>query len=252
MAKKTKQGEARTANPAPDKKTTARQELLRQARIDTINDVSAVLDHEVSNLIGALTTCVQILRRNPHLTGEDAQLLDIIQAGSRRLGEIISAFSALGNRGALRTQPVDLHALIDETFARLQRDERCSSSIVIRRKFDPTVPSVEVDREQLGQAIWNLFLNAVQAMGDRGDLRVETQRVGRRIKSSIQDTGPGIPPAVFPRMFEPLYSTKPRGLGLGLAIARQIVEKHGGQIKVDSKSASGACFTVLLPITRSE
>src|SRR5436309_2050669 len=97
MAKKTKPRKTRAANRKPVNKMLAREELIRQARIDAINDVHAVLGHEASNLLGALTTCVQVLRRNPNLTGEDAELLDIVQSGSRRLGEIVSAFSAFGH-----------------------------------------------------------------------------------------------------------------------------------------------------------
>ena len=84
-------------------------------------------------------------------------------------------------------------------------------------------------------------------MGDQGQLWVETRRVGREIEILVQDTGPGIPAAVLPNIFEPLYSTKSRGIGLGLAIVRCIVEEHGGQITVHSEHGMRTCFTVLLP-----
>ncbi len=247
--KSAKQRRAKISTCAPDNPVMAGQELLRQARLDTISAVGLVLGHEVSNLLGALTTCVQVLRRNTQLSKDDAELLEIIQSGSRRLSEIIAAFSTFGRPRPLHIEPVDLHALIDQTLARLQRHERCSSYIVIHRDFDPSARNAELDREQFGQVMWNLLLNAVQAMGDHGDLKVRIRRVGKRIKIVVQDTGPGIPLAILQKVFEPLYTTKSRGAGLGLAIARNIVEKHGGQLTVDSSGAAGACFTIVLPMT---
>ena len=227
-------------------------ERLRQARIETVRDVAAVLGHEANNLLGALGTCVQLLRRNPHISPEDAEILDIIQTGSHRLGEIVSQFSAFRQAKPLRFEEVELHALIEETLGMLQRDERCPSSIFIRRRFAPSLPNVKADRERLAQLLCNLFLNAVQAMGDRGQLEVQTERAGREVRIAVRDTGPGIPRAILPRIFEPFYTTKPRGIGLGLAIARCIIDEHGGRVLVGSEEDGGTCFTVALPIKRKE
>ncbi len=246
--KKSKPRAARPRSLARANRTSAQAEKLRQARIDTIRNVAAVLGHETRNLLGALETCVQLLRRNPHVTGEDAELLDIIQSGSRRLNEIVSQFSTFGNPKARKFEDVQLHELIENGLALLQRDDRCSSTIAVSRRFDAFVHNIKADREQLAQVLWNLLLNAVQAMGDQGRLEVETHRVGKEIKILVRDTGPGIPPAVLPNIFEPLYSTKSRGIGLGLSIARSIVEAHGGRIAVESKNGKGTSFIVRLPI----
>ena len=229
-------------------RSSSSADLRRQAQLETLGEVAAVLSHESRNLLGALRTCVQVLRRNPHLTNEDAELLDIIQSGANRLNEIVSQFSVFRPGKTLQLNEVSLHELIDATLALLQRDERCSSSIVVRRRFGPSLISIKADGERLGQALWHLLLNAAQAMGDRGQLDVETRSVGREIEISVGDSGPGIAADVMPRIFEPLFSTKTRGAGLGLTIARRIVEEHAGTIAAQSEAGKGARFIVRLPV----
>ena len=233
-------------------KMRAEPELFRKAQTETLSAVASVLGHESRNLLGALGTCVQILRRNPHMTKEDTELLDIIQSGADRLNEIVSELSTFANPLPPRRQPVDLHALIDETLIRVKRDERCSPSLVVNREFDPAVREVWADRELLGQALWHLCLNAVQAVGDRGTLRVETCNMRGKAEIKVRDTGPGIPPTVLPNVFEPLYSTKSRGAGLGLPIVRHIVEAHGGEVTVDSDRKAGTLVTLMLPVRPEE
>jgi signal transduction histidine kinase len=225
----------------------AQADLVRKTRMATIGEIAAAVSHETRNFLGALSTCVQLLQKNPHITGPDAELLDIIQSGSQWFNEVVSEVSALGCSSPPHFQDVDLHELIDETFALLQRDDRCPSSIVIRRQFDPSLQKVQVDRDQLGQVFRHLFLNAVQAMGDQGQLQVQTQRVDSQVKIFVRDTGPGIPTTILPNIFEPFYSTKSGRIGLGLAIVRRIVEEHRGQIIVDSEQETGTCFVVALP-----
>lgn len=227
-------------------------ELFREAERETIRAVASVLDHESRNLLGALGTCVQILSRNAHLTEDDRELLDLIRSGSHRLNEIVSQFAMFADPGPVRPQSVDLHGLIDETLNRLERDDRYSSDLIVSRDFDFAVGEVWGDREQLGQAFWHLFLNAVQAMGDEGRLEVETRRENARVEISVRDTGPGIPAAVRPRIFEPLFTTRSRGTGLGLSIVRQIVEGHGGEVRVLESRETGSVFRVMLPVERNE
>lgn len=229
------------------RKAGAGGEPLRQARIAAIADVAAVLGHESQNLLGALDTCVQLLRKNPNLAPDDAALLDIVQSGARRLGEIVAEFSGLRHAKSLRRAPIDLHELIESAASTLRADERCAPSITVSRRFAPSIDSLSADREQLGLAIWHLLLNAAQAMGDRGALEIATRRRRRAVEIEIRDSGPGIPPAAMNKIFAPLYTTKPRGVGLGLTIARAIVEAHGGRIAARSGRGAGATFTVVLP-----
>ncbi len=247
--RKAARGKASSFPPHPSRRRKEIAEQLWKARIDTLGHVIATFRHETRNLLGALGTCVQILRKNPRLAREDAELLDIIQSGSRRLNDIISEFSAFRPHRPPHFQEVCLQEVIDETFAKLRRDDRYrSSAVTFRRDLDPLVPAIKADREQLEQALRNLLLNAVQAMGDQGQLTVETKSAGKKVKITVRDTGSGIPAKILPDIFDPFYSTKAGSLGLGLAAARYIVARHGGRIDVRSDSGGGTCFTMLLPI----
>src|SRR5262245_24817298 len=223
----------------------AQEQLVRKTRMAAMGEIAAAVAHEARNPLGALSNCVQMLRGNPNLTGEDAELLEIVHTESQRLNEIVSDFLAFGRPRPPHLEEVDVTEVIEASLALLRRDVRCPAAITFTTKFDPALAPVQADRDQLRQVFWNLFLNAVQAMGDRGELRVETRSEGTRARISVHDTGPGIPGAALSRIFEPFYTTKAGGTGLGLAIVRRIVDEHGGDIRAESDPGIGASFTLI-------
>jgi signal transduction histidine kinase/HAMP domain-containing protein len=226
----------------------AQAELVRKTRMAAMGEIAAAVAHEARNPLGALSNCVQLLRSNPDITGEDAELLTIMQSESKRLNDIVSDFLAFGRPRPPHFAPVDLHELIDATWALLQRDDRCPDSIGFERRFDPTLTSLMADHDQLRQVFWNLLLNAVQAMRLGGTLSVETRRVERHVEVRVQDTGPGIPAGILARVFEPFVTSKSGGTGLGLAIVRRIIEDHGGRITVSAHDGAGTCFVLSLAV----
>ncbi len=214
--------------------------------METLGKVSSAIGHEASNILGALGTCLQILRKNPQLTPDDVELLDIVQSGSRRLHEMVSEF-ALFRPAAPHLQAVGLKELINETIALLARDARYTSSIVIECQFSSSVGKVEGDSDQLRGALWNLCINALEAMGGHGRLEIEVNRTGGAVRVAVRDSGPGIAVAQRAHVFEPFHTTKPGRAGLGLSYARYVVENHGGHISVESSLGTGACFVLYLP-----
>jgi signal transduction histidine kinase len=229
---------------------SAQAELVRKTRMAAMGEIAAAVAHEARNPLGALTNCIGLLRGNPHLTGEDAELLTIMEDESKRLNDIVSDFLAFGRPRAPRFAPVDLHELIDATWSFLQRDDRCPPSIVFERRFDGGLGPVMADRDQLRQVFWNLLLNAVQAMRHGGTLTVETGRTPDGVEVRVRDTGPGIPANIRPRLFEPFVTSKSGGTGLGLAIVRRIIEDHGGRITVTAHDGEGTCFVLSLAEAR--
>ncbi len=233
------------------RRTIAQREaaLRRELRLKTIGEVAAVLSHESRNLLGALGTCSQLLKRNPNLTPEELELLDILQSGAHRLSEIIAEFSVFRVNSTRYSSIVNLHELIDETLESLSRDERWSPELVVQRTFEPGLPMITADHERLRQMIWQLLLNAGQAQGKSGRIEVATARKGTAVRIVVGDQGIGIPKHVRPRIFEPLFTTKTRAAGLGLTIVKHVVEEHGGAIRVTRSAGNGARFVVILPIS---
>ena len=230
---------------------SAQAELVRKTRMAAMGEIAAVVAHEARNPLGALTNCVGLLRGNPHITGEDAELLTIMEGESKRLNDIVSDFLAFGRPRPPQFAPVDLHELIDATWTLLRRDDRCPPSIDFERRFDATLTPVMADRDQLRQVFWNLLLNAAQAMRQGGTLAIETRRAPDSVEVTVRDTGPGIPANILPRLFEPFVTSKAGGTGLGLAIVRRIIEDHGGRITVSAQDGEGTCFVLSLADARA-
>jgi signal transduction histidine kinase len=123
-----------------------------------------------------------------------------------------------------------------------------NKAIHVIRRYAPSLPLAQVDRERMEQALTNLVLNAVEAMLTGGTLSLGLAASDRWLTITVSDTGPGIPPEIQRRIFEPFFTTKARGTGLGLAVARRVIEEHGGTITLVSETGKGATFTIKLPL----
>jgi signal transduction histidine kinase len=242
------------SNFARRRRTTAGNQTPKQSRrgqqethLETLNQLVQVLSHETRNILGSFGTCLALLRRSAQLKEEDKELVDILQSGARRLNEISEQFAAFGPRPPLRVEQVELSEIVTGVVDRLRRDERCSSTLDIRVVCDPAIERIAADRNLLVKVLWNLVLNAAQAMGERGTLAIETKRMDREVEIHVRDSGPGVSASLRGKIFEPLFTTKTRAAGLGLAIARNIVEEHGGEIKLQTGQKTGSLFKVKLP-----
>jgi signal transduction histidine kinase len=151
-------------------------------------------------------------------------------------------------------EPIDARKLIEETLA-LVGYEIESQGVELEREDGTDLPSVSMDREQMKQVLLNLILNALQAMPGGGKLRIQTVLLasgkgvgtGQAVEIRVQDTGQGIPAEIQSKIFEPFFSTKEEGIGLGLSVAQRIVEEHQGRIRVESAEGRGALFYITLP-----
>jgi len=235
----------------------AQAEQVRSARLAAVGELAAGIAHETRNPLGAISHATETLQRSLRLQGEDAELLEIIRREAGRLNEIVSDFLVFGRPRPLALQETDLAALIKDVLLALEQDERCHGGVRFEAVLDPALPRLGLDPHQMSQVLWNLYLNAAQAMPGGGRLltraavRAGPDGVGW-LSLEISDTGPGLPREAEGRLFEPFFTTKPDGTGLGLPIARRIVEEHGGTLTLEGGPAGGALARIRLPVREGD
>ena len=227
---------------------------VRQAdRLATIGRLAANIAHEIRNPLGALSGAIEQLARELPLDDTRERLMQIVLRESDRLNRIIGEFLEYARPTPLQREAVNLAELLDEAVLLLERDP-LSANVKIVREYGPEIPA-RVDAHQLRQALWNLSLNAVQAMPGGGELTVGARllnRAGSRVEVWVSDTGEGIGSGDLPHIFEPFFSTRPDGSGLGLAMVHRVVQDHGGEVEVRSAPGAGTTFTLSLPAALNE
>jgi two-component system sensor histidine kinase PilS (NtrC family) len=228
------------------------EERVRQAdRLATIGRLSANIAHEIRNPLASLSGAIEALARElPADSGRD-RLVEIVLSESDRLNRIIRDFLEYARPAPLTTNPVNLAELLEEVVLLIEH-RALPAGLKVVREFDDALPA-RVDPQQLRQAFWNLCINAVQAMPEGGELRLGCRFLPgdgpQRLQLWVSDTGHGIAEADLPHIFEPFFSTKAEGSGIGLALVYRVVQDHGGQIEVRSKTGVGTTFLLTLPST---
>jgi signal transduction histidine kinase len=164
-----------------------------------------------------------------------------------RLDRIINQFLRAIRPTRPELQPTAVNEVVCETLALLDR-EIADRDILVERELSEALPKILADRAQLQQAFYNIIRNAIQAMRAGGILRVQTELRDGQVSISFTDTGPGIPAEQMGRIFEPYFTTKETGSGLGLMIVQRIVREHGGTIEVESHGGRGTTFRIKLPV----
>ena len=236
---------------------SARENLAAVAhlnRVGAVGELAGSLAHELNSPLGAVLNNAQAARRMIARTPRDAEelreCLDDIVSDARRAGEVIRRMRGVLRREDFRPAPVDLAAVVRDAVRLVEADAR-DRDVELAVDVDAALPPVSGDDVQLAQVVLNLVMNAMDALArtPRERRRVVVRAVARRdtLEVCVTDSGPGIPAAQRERVFEPFYSSKPAGLGMGLAISRSIVEAHGGTIAVDAAPGGGARFRVVLP-----
>jgi len=212
-------------------------------RLASLGRMAANIAHEIRNPLAALSGAVEVMAAG---AADDTRerLGQIVLKETGRLNAIICEFLEYARPAPLSLTPVNVAEAVDEVLLLLEHQAPAGTLKAVR-EFPPAL-TWTVDRQQFRQAVWNLCLNAVQAMPEGGELRV-TMTAGGRLVLRVSDTGEGIEAADLGHIFEPFFSTKPDGSGIGLALVHRIVQDHGGEIDVYSRPRLGSTFTVTLP-----
>ena len=225
------------------------EQRMRQAdRLAAVGRLSANMAHEIRNPLASISGAVEALARDLPPDHTRSQLVEIVLRESARLNQIVGDFLEYARPAPMAAIEINMAEIFDEVLLLIEH-RTLPANLKVSREYGESLPT-RADPQRLRQAVWNLCLNAVQAMPDGGELRVGAQSLrerGGRLQISITDTGQGIAETDLPHIFEPFFSTKPEGSGIGLALVYRVVEEHGGSIEVRSRVGEGTTFVLTLP-----
>jgi signal transduction histidine kinase len=225
--------------------------VRRSERLAALGQLAAGLAHELRNPMGTMKASAELLGRqlsapggpNPEIAGE---LAGFIATEVDRANSLITRFLDFARPLQLRRQPLDLNELVDRAVLRCEREKPASAGR-IHKNPAANLKAVSMDAELLERALLNLLVNALEASPPGATVTVKTVALGDAAEIAVIDRGSGIRPADLEQVFNPFFTTKPEGVGLGLAIVAKIVDEHGGRIEVSSEEGRGSIFRVVLP-----
>jgi len=247
------------------------QEVQRRNRLAALGELSAGVAHEIRNPLGVIKNSAEMLRDRIQDDSRRRELTGFIVEEVERLNKVVTNFLQFARPAEPHIEEIDINDVLEHTISFLEPNME-SSNITIDKALSPGLLPVLADPDQCHQVFLNLCMNAFQAMNGSGAIRIETRAgtddsatptpdafspaVGapassdtsrRMIEIVIADTGEGIPPEKLPRIFDPFFSTKDEGVGLGLSLVHKIIDNHGGSIRVKSKPGEGTTFVISLP-----
>jgi PAS domain S-box-containing protein len=220
-------------------------QIMRSEKLATVGQMAAGLAHEIKNPLAGIAGAIQVLGDTLPAQDERRPVVRQVLDQVKRIEGTLRDLLTYARPKTAKLEPTDLHEIIDRALGVVSLFPRKRIEVV--RHFQPGLPQAMVDGELFGQVLTNLFINAVQAMPSAGTLTVRTATSAAGIEVSVQDSGSGISHSKLDQIFEPFYTTKTRGTGLGLPICRRVVETHNGTISVKSELGEGAEFIIILP-----
>ncbi|MGR3221139.1 MAG: ATP-binding protein [Candidatus Anammoxibacter sp.] len=226
----------------------AQDQIVRSEKLAAVGQLASSVAHELRTPIGAINNSLFILKRKmmkePALReGNIMKLLNIMENEVERSGKIISDLLEFTKGAKPSVAPVKVRKVIEETLSRIS----LPGSISLTNDVDFDLPNVLIDSAQIGQVFLNIIQNSFQAMTGNGQLKITANHTEKFVNIQFEDTGSGISEKVLNKIFDPLFTTKADGIGLGLAFSYSVVKRHDGDIEVSSEEGKGAVFTVKLP-----
>ncbi len=223
------------------------QQLTQAAKLAVVGEMAAAMSHEVRTPLGILRSSAEILLREPALTPDGVEVLGFIISETERLNKLVSGLIDAARPRPLNKLPVDLLSHIRHVLALLAK--QAESKHITLSVTEPVSPvQVSADPDQLTQVLLNLILNAIQILPSQGHVAIHLEQQMGFACIAVADNGPGVPESQQQQLFDTFFSHRAGGIGLGLAVVKQIVEAHGGKISYSRSAWQGAQFNIQLPL----
>jgi two-component system, sporulation sensor kinase E len=227
------------------------QQAIESERLNALTLLAAGVAHEIGNPLNSLHIHLQLMERSVHNLDDGAkaelqQSIDIARSEVSRLDSIVTQFLRAIRPSRPELRPENINTIVEEAV-RFFAPEIQDRDIVVEQELRSDLPLLQLDRDQMKQAFYNVIKNSLEAMKRRGTLRIRTDRDDTHVLITFVDTGGGMSVRNLSRVFEPYFTTKPSGTGLGLLIVRRIVREHGGELSIESDQDKGLTLTIRLP-----
>jgi len=225
--------------------------LVQSVKLAAMGKLAASIAHEINNPLQAVQSCIYLVAEAADITSPNVRYLEIARQELERIARIVQRMLDFYRPGDEGRRPTAVGSLLDDVLA-LMHKQLEQGHVQVQTDYEPDLPAIMAVADHLKQVFLNIVLNALEAMPQGGTLQVRT-RTGQAdngqpiVAIAFQDTGVGIPENALEQIFDPFYSTRPGGTGLGLSVSYDIVARHGGRIEVESQVGQGATFTVILP-----
>jgi PAS domain S-box-containing protein len=225
-----------------------REKVYESEKLAAVGQLAAGIAHEVRNPLSSIKMSLQILEKRMHPEGNDLKRFQIAQREVERLEQLVNDVLIYARPAALQAKPCDVHRIVEHVLAMAEKGI-ADKNIVVQTRFEDHLPMLMADADMLEQAFLNICRNALDAMQDGGRLRIAARRTddGTALEVEVEDNGCGIDEKDKAHIFNPFFTTKSSGTGLGLTPVQKIVELHRGSIEILSKKGEGTRAIVTLP-----
>ncbi len=241
---------SRQLQVAKEKMETAQKKLVQAEKLASIGRISASIAHEIRNPLTSVKLNIQKVMESDNLKEIEKDHLNISQEGISQIENFIKELLNFTRVAELNKERFVVQDIIEETI-KMMADTIALKRIQVKRQYEQNLPEVYVDGDKMRQVFLNILQNACEAVANGSRVRISVGKISinksPKIQVEIADDGCGIPEEDWENIFEPFYTTKASGIGLGLANARKIVEQHQGTIRVKAKQGRGACFEIIIP-----
>ena len=229
----------------------SKDELIRSERLAFTGRIAASIAHEIRNPLTNVIMSIQQLKKAINPENPKVRHIDIIERNTERIKYLITELLNCARPAKLNIYPYDIHIVLKNILESANVKIR-SQKIKVIKNFTSKPSTISIDKEHMERTFSNIVTNAIDAMPKGGILTIITEGNGDCFMVKVQDSGKGIPEKDIIRIFDPFFSSKPKGVGLGLTVCYGIIVSHGGTIEVESKLRRGSIFTVSLPVEQRE